>query len=43
MNLQYQLALALDELENARMNKSVVRLTRDEYGNMGYQYTADED
>ena len=43
MGLQYELAIALDELENARNNKSIVRLTRDEYGNMGYQYTADED
>lgn len=43
MGLQYELAMALDELENARNNKSIVRLTRDEYGNMGYQYTADED
>jgi len=35
--------MALDELENAKNNKSTVRLTRDEYGNMGYQYTANED
>lgn len=43
MQLQYELALALDDLENAKADKSTVRLVRDQNGNMGYQYTADED
>lgn len=42
MELQYKYALALEELENAKNAKSVVRLTRDENGNFGYQYTADD-
>lgn len=42
MELQYKHALALQELEDARNAKSVVRLTRDENGNFGYQYTADD-
>lgn len=42
-DLQYKMALALQELEEAQNNKSTVRLTRDENGNYGYQYTADED
>jgi len=41
MQLQYQHALALQELEEAQNAKSTVRLTRDEYGNLGYQYTTD--
>ena len=41
--LQYQLALALQQLEEAGNKKSTVRLTRDENGNYGYQYTADQD
>ena len=43
MELQYKYALALDDLENAKNAKSTVRLTRDENGNYGYQYTADDD
>ena len=43
MNLQYQLALAMEELENAKNAKDTVRLTRDDNGNYGYQYTADQD
>lgn len=42
MQLQYKHALALQELEEKQNAKSVVRLTRDENGNYGYQYTADE-
>lgn len=42
MNLQYQLALAMEELENAKNAKDTVRLTRDDNGNYGYQYTADQ-
>lgn len=42
MELQYKHALALQELEEAKNAKSVVRLTRDENGNFGYQYTADD-
>ena len=42
MELQYKHALALQELEDAKNAKSVVRLTRDENGNFGYQYTADD-
>jgi len=40
---QYELCLALEELENARNSKDTVRLVRDDMGNMMYQYTADED
>jgi len=43
MELQYKHALALDALENQKNAKSTVRLTRDENGNYGYQYTANED
>lgn len=43
MQLQYEYALALQDLEDAKNAKSTVRLTRDEEGNYGYQYTADED
>jgi len=43
MELQYKLALTLDALENARGSKDTVRLIRDQNGNYGYQYTADED
>lgn len=43
MELQYKHALALDALEQQKNAKSVVRLTRDENGNYGYQYTANED
>lgn len=43
MNLQYQLALTMEELENAKNAKDTVRLTRDDNGNYGYQYTADQD
>ena len=42
MELQYKHALALQALEEAKNAKSVVRLTRDENGNFGYQYTADD-
>lgn len=42
MQLQYKHALALQELEEKQNAKSVVRLTRDENGNYGYQYTADD-
>lgn len=41
MNLQYQLALAQIALEEAQASKDTVRLTRDDDGNMAYQYTAD--
>jgi len=37
------MALALQQLEEAKNAKSTVRLTRDENGNYGYQYTADQD
>jgi hypothetical protein len=43
MQLQYKLALALDALENAQGSKDTVRLIRDQNGNYGYQYTADEE
>jgi len=43
LNKQYELCLALEELENARNAKDTVRLVRDDMGNMMYQYTADED
>ena len=43
MELQYKHALALQELEEAKNAKSTVRLTRDENGNYGYQYTANDD
>ena len=42
LQLQYKHALALQELEDKQNAKSVVRLTRDENGNYGYQYTADD-
>ena len=41
--LQYEMALAMQGLEDAGNNKQTVRLTRDENGNYGYQYTADQD
>lgn len=41
--LQYQMALAMQGLEDAGNSKQTVRLTRDENGNYGYQYTADQD
>ena len=40
---QYELLLAQQNLENAANAKNVVRLTRDENGNMIYQYTTDSD
>ena len=40
--LQYKMALAMQNLEDAQNAKSTVRLTRDENGNYGYQYTADQ-
>lgn len=40
---QYELALAMQELEEAQNAKSTVRLVRDENGGYGYQYTADQD
>ena len=43
MQLQYKHALALQELEEAKNAKNIVRLTRDENGNYGYQYTANDD
>ena len=43
MDLKYQHALALQELEDVSNSKSIVRLTRDENGNYGYQYTIDDD
>ena len=43
MELQYKHALALEALEQQKNAKSTVRLTRDENGNYGYQYTANED
>ena len=42
LELQYKHALALQALEEAKNAKSTVRLTRDENGNYGYQYTADD-
>ena len=42
LQLQYKHALALQALEEAKNAKSTVRLTRDENGNYGYQYTADD-
>lgn len=41
--LQYKMALAMQNLEDNQNAKSTVRLTRDENGNYGYQYTANED
>ena len=41
--LQYKMALAMQDLEDTQNAKSTVRLTRDENGNYGYQYTANED
>lgn len=43
MNLQYELILKKNALEEAQNAKDTVRLTRDEHGNMAYQYTANED
>ena len=43
MNLQYELVLKKNALEEAQNAKDTVRLTRDEHGNMAYQYTANED
>ena len=43
MNLQYQLTLAQIALEEAQASKDTVRLTRDEDGNMAYQYTANQE
>ena len=43
MELQYRYALALEDLEDKRNAKSIVRLTRDDAGNYGYQYTANEE
>ena len=43
MNLQYQLTLAQIALEEAQASKDTVRLTRDQDGNMAYQYTANQD
>lgn len=39
---QYELKLAMQQLEDAQNAKSQVRLTRDAEGNFGYMYTADE-
>lgn len=39
---QYELKLAMQQLEEAQNAKSQVRLTRDAEGNFGYMYTADE-
>lgn len=39
---QYELLLARQALEDARNNKSQVRMTRDNEGNMSYVYTVDE-
>lgn len=39
---QYELKLAIQQLEDAQNAKSQVRLTRDAEGNFGYMYTADE-
>ena len=43
MDLQYQLLVKKQQLEDAQNAKNKVRLTRDENGNMIYQYTADEE
>jgi len=43
LELQYKYALALEDLEDKKNAKSIVRLTRDENGNYGYQYTADSE
>jgi hypothetical protein len=40
---KFELEQARMELEEARNNKSEVRLTRDQNGNWGYVYTAAED
>lgn len=39
---QYELKLAMQQLEDAQNAKNQVRLTRDAEGNFGYMYTADE-
>ena len=43
MEYSYELLLARQNLENAQNAKDTVRLTRDENGNMIYQYTTDQD
>lgn len=43
MNLQYKLTLAQIALEEAQASKDTVRLTRDQDGNMAYQYTANQE
>lgn len=43
MNLQYQLTLAQIALEEAQASKDTVRLTRDQDGNIAYQYTANQE
>ena len=43
MQKQYDLELARIALEEAQNAKSVVRLSRDNEGNFGYVYTADQD
>ena len=40
---QYELQLAMYELDEAKNAKSTVRLSRDAEGNLNYVYTADED
>ena len=40
---KYELELARQELEDAKNGGSLVRLQRDQEGNWGYVYTADED
>lgn len=40
---KYELELARQKLEDAQNNSEVVRLTRDNNGNWGYVYSADED
>lgn len=43
LDKKYKLELARQALEDARDAKSIVRLSRDNNGNWGYVYTADED
>mgnify|MGYP006912299654 CR=1 FL=1 len=40
---KYELELARQKLEDAQNSSEVVRLTRDNNGNWGYVYSADED
>jgi hypothetical protein len=40
---KYELELARQKLEDTQNNSEVVRLTRDNNGNWGYVYSADED